>query len=74
MTDETANILITYVRNARPANSHRQLFLRMRAPGSALMPTTVRDVLEHRIKLSGLELPKCAGQYLIRSMSSTRTF
>jgi site-specific recombinase XerD len=69
MTDETANILITYLRNARPANSHRQLFLRMRAPCSPLMPTAVHDVLEHRIKLSGLELPKCGSHALRHSFA-----
>jgi site-specific recombinase XerD len=69
MTDETANILITYLRNARPENSHRQLFLRMRAPGGPLMPTAVHDVLEHRIKLSGLELPQCGSHALRHSFA-----
>jgi integrase/recombinase XerD len=69
MTDETANILITYLRNARPENSHRQLFLRMRAPGGPLMPTAVHDVLEHRIKLSGLELPQCGSHALPHSFA-----
>jgi site-specific recombinase XerD len=69
MTDETANILITYLRNARPANSHRQLFVRMRAPVGPLMPTAVHDVLERRIKLSGLELPKCGSHALRHSFA-----
>ena len=69
MTDETANILITYLRNARPENSHRQLFLRMRAPGGPLMPTAVHDVLENRIKLSGLELPQCGSHVLRHSFA-----
>jgi integrase len=69
MTDETANILITYLRDARPPNSHRQLFLRMRAPGGPLMPTAVHDVLEHRIKLSGLQLPQCGSHALRHSFA-----
>jgi integrase/recombinase XerD len=65
LTDETANILINYLRKARPQSSHRQLFLRIRAPGAPLKPTAVHDVLEHRIKLSGLELPQ-RGSHVLR--------
>jgi site-specific recombinase XerD len=68
MTDETAIILITYLRKARPENGHRQLFLRMRAPGGPLM-TAVHDVLENRIKLSGLELPQCGSHVLRHSFA-----
>jgi integrase/recombinase XerD len=65
LTDEAANILISYLRKARPQSSQRQLFLRMRAPGGPLKPTAVHDILEHRIKLSGLELPQC-GSHMLR--------
>jgi len=32
LTDEAANVLIDYLRTARPQTALRQLFLRMRAP------------------------------------------
>src|ERR1700686_5685989 len=41
----------------------------MRAPGGPHMPTAVHDVLEHRIKLSGLELPQRGGHALRHSFS-----
>ena len=65
LTDEAANILISYLRKARPQSSQRQLFLRMRAPGGPLKPTAVHDILEHRIKLSALELPQ-RGSHMLR--------
>jgi hypothetical protein len=37
----------------------------MRAPGGPLNPTAVHDVLEHRIKRSGLELPQ-RGSHVLR--------
>ena len=70
LTDEAANILINYLRKARPQSSHRQLFLRMRALGGPLNPTAVHDVLEYRIKRSGLELPQCGSHVLRHSICS----
>src|SRR5258708_27152877 len=69
LTDEAANVLINYLRNARPQSSQRQLFLRMRAPCGSLKPTAVHDVLEHRIKLSGLELPQIGSHVLRHSFA-----
>jgi hypothetical protein len=46
LTDEAANILINYLRKARPQSSHRQLFLRMRAP--AVRPIRLLDVHDLR--------------------------
>ena len=46
-----------YARLAPPKRS-TAMFLRMRAPNAPLKPTAVHDILEHRIKLSGLELPR----------------
>jgi site-specific recombinase XerD len=69
LTDEAANILINYLRKARPQSSRRQLFLRMRAPGGPLNPTAVHDVLEHRIKRSGLDLPQCGSHVLRHSFA-----
>ena len=36
LTDEAANVLIDYLREARPRSAQRQLFLRMRAPPSSV--------------------------------------
>ena len=58
------SLSITYAK-ARPQSSHRQLFLRIRAPRGPLKPTAVHDVLEQRIKLSGLELPQ-RGSHVLR--------
>jgi integrase/recombinase XerD len=65
LTDDAANILIDYLRKARPQSSQRQLFLRMRAPNGPLKPTAVHDIFEHRVKLSGLKLPQ-RGSHVLR--------
>jgi integrase len=72
LTDEAASLLIDYLRKARPESSHRQLFLRMRAPDGPLKPTAVHDVLEHRIRLSGLDLPQL-GTHVLRHYPEFRT-
>jgi integrase/recombinase XerD len=56
-TDEAANVLIDYLRKARPQSDQRQLFLRIRAPFVPLQPASVNDVLEHRLRCSGLNVP-----------------
>jgi integrase/recombinase XerD len=70
LTDEAASLLIDYLRKARPESSHRQLFLRMRAPDGPLKPTAVHDVLEHRIRLSGLDLPQLGTHVLRHSLAA----
>src|SRR6516225_2881955 len=57
LSDEAANLLIDYLRKARPESPHRHLFLRMRAPEGPLKSSSVHDVLDHRRRLSGLDLP-----------------
>jgi integrase len=71
LTDEAANVLIEYLRKARPESSRRELFLRMRAPFLPLLPGSVNDVLEHRIKCSGLNLPRF-GTHVLRHSFATR--
>jgi integrase len=71
LTDEAANILIDYLRKARPESGHRQLFFRMTAPLMPLHPTSVHDVLEHRIRCSGLNLPPF-GTHVLRHSFATR--
>jgi integrase/recombinase XerD len=76
MTDETANILVTYLRNARPANSHRQLFLRMRAPGGPAHAdrsprcTRTPDQVK-RYRTSQMRKP-CASPLICSKSSATR--
>jgi integrase/recombinase XerD len=70
LTDEAATFLIDYLRKARPQSSYRELFLRMRAPEGPLKPTAIHDVLEHRIRLSGLELPQCGTHVLRHSLAA----
>jgi integrase/recombinase XerD len=71
LTDEAANVLISYLRQARPESSHRQLFLRTIAPRRPLQPTAVRQVLALRLQRSGLNLPPC-GTHVLRHSFAMR--
>jgi len=71
LTDEAANVLIDYLRQARPQTDQRQLFLRIRAPFVPLQPASVHDVLEHRLRCSGLKLP-AFGTHVLRHSFATR--
>jgi integrase/recombinase XerD len=71
LTDEVAHVLIDYLRNARPKSARRQLFLRVRAPLTPLQPASVHDVLEHRLRCSGLTLPPF-GTHVLRHSFATR--
>ena len=71
LSDEAASVLIEYLRMARPECSHRHLFMRIRAPLIPLKPASVHDVLEHRIRCSGLELPSF-GTHVLRHSFATR--
>jgi integrase len=70
LTDEAANVLIDYLRKARPQSAQRQLFLRMRAPFIPLQPAAVNHVLEHRLRCSGLNLPPFATHVLRHSFAT----
>lgn len=71
LTDEAANILIRYLREARPASACREVFLRSRAPRGPLGPTALRQILVHRLQLSGLEVPAC-GMHVLRHSFAMR--
>lgn len=71
LTDEAINVLIEYLRKARPQSTQRQLFLRRRAPFVPLQPASVHDVLEHRIRCSGLNLPPF-GTHVLRHSFARR--
>lgn len=69
LTDEAGHVLIRYLREARPASTHRQLFLRTMAPRGPLQPTAVRQVMVHRLTRSGLNLPPCGAHVLRHSFA-----
>lgn len=69
LTDEIGNILACYLKTGRPLSSHRELFLRRRAPAGALAHTAVHDILAHRIALSGLKLPPIGSHVLRHSLA-----
>lgn len=71
LTDEAAHVLIDYLRTARPKSALRQLFLRVRAPFTNLKPASVHDVLEHRLRCSGQDLPPI-GTHVLRHSFATR--
>ena len=70
LSDEAASLLIDYLRKSRPESPHRHLFLRMRAPEGPLKPSSVHDVLDHRRRLSGLDLPAFGTHVLRHSLAA----
>lgn len=56
LTDTMGDILVGYLRNARPALPERQVFLRMRAPDGALKATAIGDAFERWRERSGLAI------------------
>jgi site-specific recombinase XerD len=70
LTDETANVLIDYLRKARPESGRRELFLHDRAPLIPLAPTSVNAALERRIRRSGLNLPQFSPHVLRHSFAT----
>jgi integrase/recombinase XerD len=69
LTDEAGQILVRYLQAGRPPTTRRELFLRRRAPAGALAPTAVHDILQHRIALSGLDLPPIGSHVLRHSLA-----
>jgi len=69
LTDEAGQILVRYLKAARPASANRELFLRCKSPAGALAHTAVHDVLERRIALSGLNLPPIGTHVFRHSMA-----
>lgn len=56
LTRAAGEVLIRYLKKSRPTTAYRQVFLRMRAPHGPLKPTAIHDILESRIRLSGLDI------------------
>lgn len=65
LTDAAAETLIEYLKKSWPKLSYRELFLRIRAPHGPLKPTAVGEILQRRIRLSGLDIP-FKGSHCIR--------
>ena len=70
LTDEAANVLIEYLRQARPESARRELFLRSRAPCIPLAPTSVNAALERHIRRSGVDLPRFSPHVLRHSFAT----
>jgi len=56
LTDEAGDILQRYLRCGREPSERRELFLRIRAPRGALKPTAIHDILDSRVRRSGLDI------------------
>lgn len=65
LTRATGEVLIRYLKKSRPATPYRELFLRIRAPSGPLKPTAIHDILESRIRLSGLDI-RWSGTHCLR--------
>ncbi len=58
LTDEAGQVLVRYLRRARPCTERRELFLRSQAPAGPLTPWAVNLLLLYRLRRSGLDLGK----------------
>jgi integrase len=65
LTDETASMLIEYLRKAPRPTGYRHLFLRMRAPIGTLKPHTVSEAFVAWSRRNGIEIPS-HGAHCIR--------
>ena len=65
LTDESANVLIRYLRESRPQSQHRHLFLKLVAPSGPLDCCALHNVLRDRIRRSGLKIP-FGGSHMLR--------
>ena len=57
LTDPAGTVLVRYLRRARPASPHRELFLRARAPAGVLQPTAVSEAFQKWVRRSALPIP-----------------
>lgn len=57
LTTEVGACLIDYLRHGRPQTSHREVFLRIRAPAGPLRPTAVTEAFQGWARRSGLQIP-----------------
>jgi site-specific recombinase XerD len=57
LTEEVGASVVDYLRDARPDLSHREVFLRVRAPAGPLRPTAVTEAFQGWVRRSGLPIP-----------------
>lgn len=69
LTAESRAVLARYLTTRRPGDGRRELFLRRPAPPGPLAPTAVHDILDRRIALSGLPLPRSGTHALRHSLA-----
>jgi integrase/recombinase XerD len=65
MIDAVKEVMIRYLKESRPLVCHRELFISIRAPYAPLKRTAIHDILESRIRLSGLDI-KFSGTHSLR--------
>jgi len=65
MTDAVEEVLIRYLKKSRPLVCYRELFISIRAPHVPIKPTAIHDILESRVRLSGLDI-KFSGTHSLR--------
>lgn len=56
LTETIRDVLIDYLRRARPESTRREVFLRCRAPAGILKPTAVTEAFQGWVRRSGLEI------------------
>lgn len=57
LTSDVGGALLDYLENGRPTSSHREIFLRVRAPAGTLKATAVTEVFQGWVRRSGLPIP-----------------
>jgi integrase/recombinase XerD len=68
LIDASGDVLVEYLKKARPCSLYRQLFLQARAPQGPMESSTVTAAFARRARCSGLEIPyrgpHCLRHYL----------
>jgi integrase/recombinase XerD len=57
LTPEVGGAVLAYLRDGRPALSHREVFLRVRAPAGTLKPTALTEAFQGWVRRAGLPIP-----------------
>lgn len=57
LTTEVGACLVDYLRHGRPQTTHREVFLRVRAPAGPIRPTAVTEAFQGWVRRSGLAIP-----------------
>jgi integrase/recombinase XerD len=71
LTDEVGDVLQCYLKKSRRPSQRRELFFRICAPFGPLKSISVNNILNHRIRCSGLNIP-VQGTYCLRHAFAVR--